>query len=238
MSHAGFEIRPVRHYDAPRYPTTCLEAEPTEAEGDGRVHLRDVLRWLLCAVLMLGLAFGAIACGDRGRLAVPPPEHLDGGHSPDGGGPDGGGPDGLPPPDGGDPDGDILAGDIAECTPGDIYCQDGETLMTCEHYYYEPVDCTTYCPATYGPQSYSQGCDVNAADPCNCYDMLDGGIAMCTPDTVECIDPNTVSTCDEATGGWVTSDCTTWCTEHFGAGATATGCDATQPDNPCGCVIG
>jgi hypothetical protein len=236
MSHAGFEIRPVRRYDAPCYPTTCLEPEPTAAPDDGRVRLRDVARWLVCALLMLGLVLGAIACGDRGRLAVTPPPRTDGGLVPDGGsGPDGG----LPPPDGGNDDGgDILAGDIAACNPGDVYCADSHTLMTCDQVSYVATDCDAYCPASYGPQSYSMGCDIAAADPCNCYDMLDGGIGLCTPDMVECLDLDTVSACDEATGSWVTSDCTTYCAEHFGAGSTATGCDATQVDNPCGCVAG
>jgi hypothetical protein len=236
MSHAGFEVRPVRRYDAPRYPTTCLEPEPTAAPADERVHLRDVLRWLVCALLMAGLVLGAVACGDRARLAVVPPRH-DAGLQPDGGlpPPDGG----LPPPDGGNDDGgDIIMGDIAYCEPGDIYCADSQTLMTCNEgaYEYVATDCDVYCPATYGPLSYSMGCDLAAADPCNCYDMLDGGIGMCTPDTIECLDPNTVSTCDESSGSMISTDCTTYCTLHFGAGATATGCDATQRDNPCGCV--
>jgi hypothetical protein len=191
---------------------------------------------------MLGLALGAIACGDRGRLAVVPPRH-DGGLTPDGGvGPDGGLPPpdgGPPPPDGGDDDGgDILAGDIAECTPADIFCADDSTLMTCESYTYEAVDCDTYCQAAYGPRSGSFGCDIAAVDPCQCYDMLDGGIAACTPDVVQCLDPATVSTCDPTTGSFITTECSTWCREHFGAGSTATGCDATRTDNPCGCVTG
>jgi hypothetical protein len=235
MSHAGFEVRPVRHYDVPRYPTTCLEAEPIEAPPDDRVRLRDVLRFVVCALLMLGLVLGAVACGDRARLAVVPPR-VDGGITPDGAVPP---PDGaVPPPDGGSDDGgDIIMGDIAECTPGDIYCADDQTLMTCsDSYWYESTDCSAYCPANYGPQSYTLGCDVNAYDPCNCYDMLDGGIAQCTPDTVECWDSNTIATCDPSTGGLVSTDCTTYCHEHFGVQYTPTGCDATQLDNPCGCV--
>lgn len=237
MSHAGFEVRPVRHYDVPRYPTTCLEPEPVAGPADDRVGLRDVLRWLVAGLLIVGLALGAVACGDRARLAVIP-EKIDGGTTPDGGPlPDGGPqpPDGGPPPDGGD----IIMGDIAECTPGDLYCQDPQTLMTCseDRWSYEPTDCDAYCQATYGPQSYTLGCDVNAWDPCNCYDMLDGGIAECTPGTVWCLDPDTVETCDPATGSLVSTDCTTWCHEHFGATSTAAGCDATRLDNPCGCTL-
>ena len=233
MSHAGFEVRPVRHYDVPRYPTTCLEPEPTEAQED-RVRLRDVLRFIVCSLLMLGLVLGAVACGDRARLAVVPPR-VDGGITPDGGPlPDGG----LPPPDGGEPDGgDIIQGDIAECTPGDIFCMDSQTLMTCNNgYSYDQTDCDAYCQATYGSQSYTLGCDVNVWDPCNCYDMLDGGIAQCTPGAVECWDPNTIATCDPSSGSMLSTDCTTWCHEHFGATTTATGCDAMKLDNPCGCT--
>ncbi len=235
MTHAGFEVRPVRHYDVPRYPTTILEPEPEEAPAEDRVRLRDVLRFAVCALLMLGLVLGAVACGDRARLAVVPPK-VDGGITPDGGlpPPDGG----LPPPDGGEPDADIIMGDVAYCTPGDIYCADTQTLMTCndDRYSYSPTDCDAYCQATYGPQSYTLGCDVNAWDPCNCYDMLDGGIAQCTPGDVQCWDPSTIATCDPATGSLVSTDCTTWCHEHFGTTSTATGCDASQSDNPCGCT--
>jgi|WetSurMetagenome_2_1015567.scaffolds.fasta_scaffold262445_2 hypothetical protein len=234
MSHAGFEVRPVRRYEAPRYPTTCLEPEPVEAPPDDRVRVRDVLRFLVCALLMLGLVLGAVACGDRARLAVVPPR-ADGGLTPDGGPlPDGG----LPPPDGGDGDGgDIIMGDIAECTPGDVFCADPQTLMTCEDgYTYQAQDCDAYCQATYGAQSYTLGCDSGAYDPCNCYDMLDGGIAQCTPDTVECWDSSTIATCDPASGSLVSTDCTSWCHEHFGTTSTATGCDATHLDNPCGCT--
>jgi hypothetical protein len=236
MSHAGFEVRPVRQYDVPRYPTTCLEPEPEEPTDD-RVRPRDVLRWLVAGLLMLGLLVGAIACGDRGRLAVVPPR-ADGGITPDGGPqPDGG----LPPPDGGEPDGgDIIMGDIADCAPGDIFCADTQTLMTCneDQGTYTATDCDAHCQATYGPQSYTLGCDVNAVDPCNCHDMLDGGIAQCTPGTVWCLDPSTVETCDQATGSMVSTDCTTWCHEQYGATSTAAGCDASQSDNPCGCTSG
>jgi len=232
MSHAGFEVRPVRHYDVPRYPTLCLEAEPAEAP-DERVGVRDVLRFIVCALLMVGLVLGAVACGDRARLAVVPPR-VDGGITPDGGPqPDGG----LPPPDGGGDDGgDILAGDIAECTPGDIFCADAQTLMTCSaSYAYEATDCNAWCQATVGPDSYTLGCDVSAYVPCNCYDMLDGGIAECSPGTIGCLDPSTVEVCDPTTGSMISTDCTTWCHETFGATSTATGCDATNAQNPCGC---
>jgi hypothetical protein len=43
MSHEGFEVRPVRHYDVPRYPTICIEPEPAEMPDD-RVRLRDLVR--------------------------------------------------------------------------------------------------------------------------------------------------------------------------------------------------
>ena len=232
MTHAGFEVRPVRHYDVPRYPTTCLEPEPIEAPPDDRVRVRDVLRWLVCALLMLGLVLGAVACGDRARLAVVPPR-VDGGVTPDGGPL----PDGGLLPDGGGPDGDIIMGDVAQCTPGDIFCQDAQTLMTCSaSYAYEPTDCNAYCQATYGSYSYTLGCDVNAYDPCNCYDMLDGGIAECNPGMIGCLDPNTIETCDAATGSMVSTDCTSWCHENFGATSTATGCDAMNVENPCGCT--
>ncbi|HEY3356395.1 MAG TPA: hypothetical protein VGQ83_24305 [Polyangia bacterium] len=230
---SGFAVQPVRRYDLPRYPTTCLEPEPTE-QAERRFGPREAARWLVVALLVLGLSMLLIACGDRGRLGTPPPPRLDGGALGDGSVPP---PDGaLPPPDGGaDDGGDILAGDIAQCTPADLYCADGHTLMTCETYSYVAVDCDTYCPATYGPQSVSQGCDTTAAEPCQCYDMLDGGRAECTPDEVMCPDPTTITSCDPTTGGYVTTTCAEYCVLHYGPDSLAAGCDAAHPDNPCGC---
>jgi hypothetical protein len=232
MPNAGFELRPVPRYEPPRYPTTCRddEAAPPAAWG-----WREVIRVALALVLVLGLALGALACGDRARLAVTPPGR-DGGIG-DGGPPGDGGPDGAPPWDGATDDGgDILLGDIAECTPGDLYCADADTLMTCADSTYQAESCTERCVDEWGPTAFSQGCAAAAADPCQCeYDLLDGGMAACTPGEVTCRDEATAEVCDPATGSPTAVVCADYCTATYGAGATSSGCDASAADF-CGCA--
>ncbi len=69
---------------------------------------------------------------------------------------------------------DQLDGAWAGCQPGDIYCQDDETLMVCaeDGTSYDEIDCTEHCEQEYGLGYFSGGCDAeeaeSTANPCRC----------------------------------------------------------------------
>lgn len=131
---------------------------------------------------------------------------------------------------------DIIAGEMALCTPGDIMCFDDRTVGLCDVSYgdFVPQDCNEYCVATYGYDYYSLGCDATAADPCRCeYGMTDGGVAACEPGDVICLDEATLGVCDDS-WSYAPFDCDARCVEQHGAGATSAGCDAAVAD-PCQC---
>ena len=49
-----------------------------------------------------------------------------------------------------------------ECTPGEVSCADDSTLMTCDNYYWETKDCSTYCTEEFGEGYVPYGaCDAN-----------------------------------------------------------------------------
>jgi hypothetical protein len=131
---------------------------------------------------------------------------------------------------------DIIDGDVAECTPGDVQCGPGNTLGTCDNYYYEYAGCDAICQEQLGePLAYSQGCDVTQSDPCQCrYDMIDGGMTECLPGDVTCGPDNTVGTCDNYFYEY--TDCDAHCQEQLGEPyAYSLGCDANQASDPCQC---
>jgi hypothetical protein len=130
---------------------------------------------------------------------------------------------------------DIEEGIEASCMPEDVWCADTETLITCPDYYEVYQNCNEYCAETYGPQSESYGCDATVTDnPCQCYDMLDGDVATCTPGDVECWGSNTAAVCNESYY-FDSYDCGTYCVSTYGADYVSLGCDATL-EEPCNCA--
>jgi hypothetical protein len=64
---------------------------------------------------------------------------------------------------------DMLEGDPAICTPGDVECWDDTTLAVCnDFYYFDDVACANYCVSMFGPDYVSLGCDAALEDPCEC----------------------------------------------------------------------
>ena len=136
---------------------------------------------------------------------------------------------------------DIIDGDIAECTPGDFYCLDDQNVAICNDDYWSWTEqnCNDYCHEVHGPEYSSYGCDSQAEEPCDCvYDVMDGMIAECTPGESYCVDDDTVVVCDDDEYSWTEHDCDAYCTDTFGEDYYATGCDAENQTNPCGCEYG
>ena len=121
------------------------------------------------------------------------------------------------------------------CYPNDLYCADDATVFICGDRW-EEVDCNALCQETHGLDWYSEGCNAEAEDPCQCvYGMLDGEPVECPPGDVICYDDQNVGVCTE--GGWYESqECELVCDESFGPESTSMGCDATA-DDPCLCAL-
>ena len=137
---------------------------------------------------------------------------------------------------------DIIDGDIADCNPGDFYCQDEQTVAICNdnRWSWDEQNCNTYCEETYGYGYVSYGCDSDAEEPCDCiYDIMDGVVAECTPgDAQYCQDDETLWVCADDRYSFEQKDCQLWCEEEFGEDYWSTTCDMSDVDNPCGCEYG
>ena len=70
----------------------------------------------------------------------------------------------------------IIDGDWAECTPGDVYCADQDTAMTCvDGVTYTPTNCAEFCAETSGGEAVAVGCDAGKDPACLCdYGVADG----------------------------------------------------------------
>lgn len=165
------------------------------------------LTLLLALVLVLGLMVGLIGCYQRSDYVPETPE------------PDGGPGDGGPDPD---------------CDDGEVRCHDGRTVQRCQDEEWTSQSCDDYCRDNYGPDAYSEGCDAEAADPCQCqYDIIGGVVAECEPGDIMCQDEGTLLVCE---GGYdyVTYNCHERCREEHGPEWSSAGCD-TDADDPCQC---
>jgi hypothetical protein len=136
---------------------------------------------------------------------------------------------------------DIIDGDIAECTPGEVQCRGEETVAFCQENGWEwlETECGDYCQEIYGNEAYSLGCNAEAEDPCQCEsDIVVGVMPACTPDDFYCQDDDTAMVCEE--DGWTFTevDCAEYCTENFGEDYYSTGCDQEDEENICGCEYG
>ncbi len=137
---------------------------------------------------------------------------------------------------------DIIDGDIAECTPGDFYCNGDGNVSICndDHWSWSIHECNDYCRETYGADFVSYGCSDDAEAPCLCdYDMIDGVWAGCEPGEIYCQDDETLMTCNEEDRySYDEHDCAEYCVEVYGEDYYSNGCDASDADNPCGCEYG
>ena len=134
---------------------------------------------------------------------------------------------------------DILDGVMASCEPGELVCLDGGTMGVCddEGHDYVPVLCHEFCRETHGEDWYSNGCNPEAEELCQCeYGMVDGGMIECSPGEVMCMDDMTVGICVEGFG-WETQNCEEQCHELYGPDAATDGCNADHPDDPCMCML-
>jgi hypothetical protein len=66
---------------------------------------------------------------------------------------------------------DIIDGDPAVCTPGDMICMDENTVGICQEdqWSYQEQDCDDFCLENYGEDYYSEGCNSdNPENICTC----------------------------------------------------------------------
>ena len=134
---------------------------------------------------------------------------------------------------------DIAPGVVAECTPGDVFCSDDTHYMICEddRTTWTPMDCEDYCNETGGIDAYAIGCDATqVGQPCLCeYDIIDGDIAACTPGEVWCRSDDIAGICHDNQWDWDYVYCDDYCPENYGPDSYSDGCDASNPENFCGC---
>lgn len=72
----------------------------------------------------------------------------------------------------------MIDGGMTECSPGDLNCQDEDTLQVCDEdsWSYTTWTCQDWCEENYGPEYIAGDCDDSQSDnPCNCeYGIVDG----------------------------------------------------------------
>jgi hypothetical protein len=87
------------------------------------------------------------------------------------------------------PDHGMVDGGRAACTPGEVYCTDENTLVTCnENGHLKRQKCDVVCKEKFGPHSQSNGCKADAPDPCQCDDepgMLEGEPVRIAPEDLK-----------------------------------------------------
>ncbi len=140
---------------------------------------------------------------------------------------------------------DIIDGEIAMCTPDELYCADDWNVTFCDVPEGETwgtpdtISCAAYCQRTRGTNWTSfNGCDAALGEYlCQCAeDIIDGGIAMCTPDELRCLGDGELAICnDESFFDYYF--CGDVCVTELGEGAISLGCDDTDAQDPCLCVI-
>jgi len=204
-----FEVRPLSTYNKARYPSTWYK--PQNEEQECRLNIAQLM---VLFILVLGLTSGLIGC-----LADYKNDSCDPGLIRD-------------------ENGNCVGPDPNDCRPGEIVCQTGDTLATCnaDGKSWTSQDCHSYCqPDDGGMPGYSEGCDVNAEDPCQCqYDIVLGVMYECTPGEFACWDDDTVAFCDEDSWSWTEWNCDDYCTETLGEYSFSRGCN-DEADDPCQC---
>jgi hypothetical protein len=133
---------------------------------------------------------------------------------------------------------DIMDGTIAECTPGEFYCSDEYIAQVCDEdgWSWNEIDCNEFCKEEYGEHSYSEGCDDQAGELCQCYGIVDGEPLQCTPgDFLFCQAEDTATVCDDNGWDWIYVNCSEYCEVNYGPDSESSDCDDNGGDNFCGC---
>lgn len=210
MKKELFRVEPLRRYQRARYPSAWARQPAVTDEPEQRKL--NPLMLVLAVVLALGLCLGMIGCMANYKVKQCGPGQV------------------L------DNNGNCVGPDPNDCNPGDLVCDD-QILMTCNQdgNAWTSQACDAYCEDMYGPNSYSEGCDVQADDPCQCiYDIIDGDIAECTPGQIACWDDDTLATCNSDSYSWSEQSCNDYCVEVYGVDYHSNGCNA-QAEDPCQC---
>lgn len=129
-----------------------------------------------------------------------------------------------------------IEGIMVECYPGDLWCEDTETLRVCgEDFYSTPISCYDYCQQEYGVEYYSLGCnDENVENICNCeYGQTPGIMVECNPGDIYCENEETLKVCTD-NYYYESINCDEYCLEEYGEFYLSGGCDA-EAEDPCQC---
>ncbi|MBU1535356.1 hypothetical protein KKF84_08540 [Myxococcota bacterium] len=136
---------------------------------------------------------------------------------------------------------DIIDGGIGYCDTDDFYCGDENTINVCNDSQtdYQNLTCDEYCAIEWGSDMFmsSGTCDdAQPEDPCNCfYGMMDGMIAECTLEDVQCISDKAMGVCENGVD-FTWYKCDDVCKDQD-PNAVSNGCDAAVADDPCLCEI-
>ncbi|MBW2700095.1 MAG: hypothetical protein JRF33_04685 [Deltaproteobacteria bacterium] len=181
-----------------------------EEESPGK----NFWKFLFCLMLVMGLSMGLIGCFSDYKIDQCPSDST--------------------------PVNGKCVGPDDNCEPDQMRC-DTEALMICDEdgEGWTGQNCDGFCQDMYGMDAWSEGCDTNAQDPCQCeYDIMLGVMAECTPGDIHCLNDDTLQVCDENAWSFTDHDCQDWCVENYGRSSLAGTCDASETDNPCGCEYG
>ena len=131
------------------------------------------------------------------------------------------------------------------CTPDELYCADDWNVTICDvpdggtWGTPDTISCHAYCQRTRGYEWTSfVGCDDSfEGNICRCAeDIIDGGIAQCTPGELRCLGDGELATCnDDSFFDYLF--CGDVCVDLLGPGAISRGCDDADAEDPCLCVM-
>ncbi len=151
---------------------------------------------------------------------------------------------------------DMLLGVMVECTPGEVYCLDNETVQVCDDTsMFQYKTCEEYCESQFGEEYQpSSICDEDqSGNLCDCQlpdgdidgdvdgdgeDIPDGDLAYCTSGEMYCEDGSKLFVCENPSEWFTMYLCEDYCVEEFGADYVSYGCDAEDTQNPCQCEYG
>ena len=143
---------------------------------------------------------------------------------------------------------DMILGVMVECTPGDVYCLDNETVQVCDDTsMFQYQTCEEYCESKFGDEYQPNSiCDEDqSGNLCDCQ-LPDGDIdddvdhdqdadpAGCLPGEYYCQSDSVLAFCEEEGGEFQEYNCNEYCQQQHGNDAYSGGCDNAAND-PCQC---
>jgi hypothetical protein len=208
MANDHFVVKPVNNYQGANYPSAYRQLPSETPSEKEKPH---PLMVFASTLIMLWLMIGILCCVDFRSDSCPNGLVIDAA-------------------------GNCIPPDDDDCVPGNLFCQDGITLMTCNDQgdAWQAADCTDLCQQSAG---WSEGCNAVAEDPCQCkYDVIDGDPLICDPGQMHCADENTLAVCKEEYFDFELIDCHQYCQENgeFPEMGWSLGCDIEAQD-PCQC---